>query len=84
MISFDSVKKITITYSLMIEHLFDTIIATSTEKEWYYLTIKVHDFVLNMLETVTVGHFIKTCIEQIHVVSFNCRERYEDMLKKRM
>ena len=27
----------------MIEHLLGTIIATSTEKEWYYLTIKVHD-----------------------------------------
>ena len=80
MITFDSVKKITITYSLMIEHLLGTIIATSTEKEWYYLTIKVH--VLNMLETVTVGHFINICIEQI--VSFNCRERYEDMLKKHM
>ena len=66
----------------MIEHLFDTIIATSTEKEWYYLTIKVH--VLNMLETVTVGHFINICIEQIISVSLNCRERYEDMLKKRI
>ena len=80
MITFDSVKKIIITYSRMIEHLFNTIIARSTEKEWYYLTIKVH--VLNMLETITVGHFINICIEQI--VSFNCRERYEDKLKKRI
>lgn len=40
----------------MIEHLFDTIIVTSTEKEWYYLTIKVN--VLKMLETV-VSHLIK-------------------------